>query len=1288
MTTAWATRLRRARHGGGLLVAAVLVTMALAAIAASQLLPWAERHPDRVEAWLSARAGRPVAFETLRTEWTRRGPLLRVTGLRIGDPDAAVPVDEAEIQVAQYSGLLPGRSLTELRLRGLALTLQRDDDGRWQLLGLPGAAHPGDDPLEALEGLGELQVIAARLTVDAPSLGLQHTLPRIDLRLQVDGREARGSARAWIEADGQPVDVRLALQRGDGSGRAYIAMPRNDLQVWSPLLAATGVAIASGHGHVRAWLDLREKRVVAVTADVALDTIALQRADAVASGATDAHRVTFDGMTARGRWTVADGDWRVDAPTLRVVHQGREQVLDGLLLAGGRRIAMQAERVEIAPVLALAALADGVSPGLRDWLQAAAPHALLTDVELAADRGGPLRIAARVASLGFSPVGVQPGLDGLGGTLSGDADGVVFAFDPAARPVFDWPAGFGVAHPLRLDGTLAGWRDGAGWHVGTPALRVEGDGYAADARIELWFQGDGTRPRMDLAARVDTAQIPVAKKFWVRHRMPQAARTWLDMALVAGEVRDGRGIVAGELEDWPFSAIGAHGTRGVFVAEGRIADATVRFQDDWPALQALDGDLRFVNDGFRLTGATGRLDEVEVRDIEGGIPQYGRSGVTVQARADGDAARLLALLRASPFESRLGDTLARLRVSGPAAADVTVAVPLGAAAVIDGRVQLDGIAAEDTGFDIAFQSLRGLVGFDQRGFSADALDALRGGQAGRLSLRAGDGHVRDGAQAFEADLAMPLSTRDLLSRAPDLAWLQPLAAGRSPWTVAVSVPKTRAGGVEARLRLHSDLVGTTLSLPAPLDKPAARALRTTVETPLPFGSGDIDVAFGERLALRARTSGGRTGIRVALGTGRVDSAPPAAGLVIGGRTPVVDLIDWFGLAGGSAGGGDGLALAGVDLVADDLQLLGGRFGPTRITAAQRGGTTEVAFDGAALAGTLRAPQATGTPVEAHLQRLHWQAPPRPDTGAATGTARRAPPAPDDDALDPAALPPIHVVVDDLRFNTLPLGTASVQTRQVPGGLEVEHLRVRAPGQQIDVAGHWTGRGADASTRFTADVESADFGALASGLGFAGSIQGGQGRVDFDASWPGAPTAFDVTRVRGAMTLAIKDGQLVEVEPGAGRVLGLLSVAELPRRLMLDFRDFFNKGLGFNRIGGDVRFGDAHARSDNLVIEAPAAEIRISGSSDLQARTHDQAIEVLPRTGNLLPAVGALTAGPVGAAVGAVANAVLRRPLGELGAKTYHVSGPWQDPQVDVVDRRGTGTTSPPPTRPRGPASAD
>ena len=49
--------------------------------------------------------------------------------------------------------------------------------------------------------------------------------------------------------------------------------------------------------------------------------------------------------------------------------------------------------------------------------------------------------------------------------------------------------------------------------------------------------------------------------------------------------------------------------------------------------------------------------------------------------------------------------------------------------------------------------------------------------------------------------------------------------------------------------------------------------------------------------------------------------------------------------------------------------------------------------------------------------------------------------------------------------------------------------------------------------------------------------------------------------------------------------------------------------------------------------------------------------------------------------GVAQDTVLRKPLGELAARTYRVTGPWQDPQVEVVGRgppRTASAGSPPP----------
>ncbi len=414
-----------------------------------------------------------------------------------------------------------------------------------------------------------------------------------------------------------------------------------------------------------------------------------------------------------------------------------------------------------------------------------------------------------------------------------------------------------------------------------------------------------------------------------------------------------------------------------------------------------------------------------------------------------------------------------------------------------------------------------------------------------------------------------------------------------------------------------------------------------------------------------------------LGSGQVAEAAPASGLVATGRTPTLDAVDWAALT--MAGEGGGLALQRVDIDADRLNLLGGTFANASLSAVPAPSGTAVRVDSATLAGTVTLPRADGAAIVGKFDRLYWVSA-KPDAkpqgaapagtaaagGASAGTAST--PAEEPGAVNPANIPPLQLSVEDLRFGEAHLGQAVLRTRPVATGLRIEQLQTRAPKQQVDASGDWLGRGAAARTRLKVDVKSGDFGALLAGFGFGGRLAGGHGEAHLDAAWPGAPGGFKVGALEGGLSLAIKDGQLVQVEPGAGRVLGLLSVAQLPRRLMLDFRDFFSKGFAFNRIGGNVRFGAGQARSDDMRIEGPAADINIRGAADLRAQTFDQSIEVLPKSGNLLTVAGAIVGGPVGAAVGAAANAVLGKPLGAASAKTYRVTGPWKDPKVEVASK--------------------
>ena len=1274
----------------------MLALLALGNGAGSLLLPMVEQHPGRVAAWLSERAGRTVAFDHLDTEWTRRGPLLRLTNLRIGDSRNPLRIGNAEIQVAQYAGLLPGRSFTELRLRGLDLTLQRDDNGQWQVRGLPGQ-QAGGDPLDALSHLGELQLAQARLRVLAPALKLDLHLPRIDLRLQVNGSQVRAGASAWLGNTTTPFNIAGELDRTSGDGRVYVGSRMVDLADLGDKLPLLGVTAVTGRGRLQGWAQLRSYRVVAVRADAGLLDVRLRGAPmptATAAAATTARAAPAAShevgeLVLAANWAGRLQDWRLQVSRLRIGNGAQRQILDGLSVAGGQRYAMRAAHLDVAPLLQLLALSDAIPVGLRHWVQTTQPAAVLDDVDIRGQAGGSLHASARISGFRFDPVGHAPGMRGVGGWLQADQDGLRMRFDRNAPVEFDWPAGFGVVHRFKMDGEAVMWRDVGGWTIQTPGLAIDGGVLRVQARGGIGLQDDGSHPHLDIAADIGDVPVSIAHGFWIHHLMPKSSVQWLDMALRGGTLRNVHAVVAGDLDDWPFRNEPGMAGAGVFRADAHIDDGTIKFQPDWPAAEHMQADVSFVADGFSVNGRA-QLAQVVATQLSAGIDRFGEAELWVNADTNGDAKHYLGLLRASPLHKDYGDTMDHLQVAGPAQAQFHMRLPLHhetpVPPVISGSVNLVGTKLAETRYQVAFDQVRGQANYDQSGFDAPALQVRYEGAPGVLALRAGP-HTQDPAQAFEAQLQMQAEIDGLLSKAGNLDWLKPYMRGSSQWLVSMAVPRQpRAGStLPSLLRLRSNLVGTAFDLPAPMHKPAADALPAAIAIHLPLDSGDIEASLGDVLRLRSHSAQGQTGLRVQLGAGDM-AAAPAHGLVIGGHVTTLDALDWIGLATGAKGQAD-LPLQRIDIQAANMQLLGATFADTRVQMLPIAQGIAVQVQGSAIAGDLRIPEQAGASVSGHFDRLYWAL---PAVAAPLGTGRAASSASSSDkpnsstpaasasinSISPAAIPPLAIDVADLRFAGVAMGSARFRSSPMAGGMRLDEFRTSGGKQRLAATGSWIGKGNASRTQFKLDADSDDVGALLTGFGLGDQLAGGKGRLTGAASWNGGPEAFDISQIDASLRADVHNGRLPEIEPGAGRMLGLLGVSQLRRRLTLDFSDLFSKGFAFDHLQGDIRLTQGSARTDNLVIKGPAADLNLRGGVNLRSQQFDQTVDVLPRSGGLLTAVGALAGGPVGAAVGAVANAVLDKPMSGIGAKTYRITGPWATPKVEVVAKHAAPAAVP------------
>jgi uncharacterized protein YhdP len=195
------------------------------------------------------------------------------------------------------------------------------------------------------------------------------------------------------------------------------------------------------------------------------------------------------------------------------------------------------------------------------------------------------------------------------------------------------------------------------------------------------------------------------------------------------------------------------------------------------------------------------------------------------------------------------------------------------------------------------------------------------------------------------------------------------------------------------------------------------------------------------------------------------------------------------------------------------------------------------------------------------------------------------------------------------------------------------------------------------------------------MDISSAMRGGQTLVHFNAWWEGAPAAFALKRLNGEMDISVVQGNLLTADSGAGRMLGLLSLTELPRRLAMDFRDVFDEGFSFDEAKGTMWFENGTSHTDDLSLSSTAAEITIVGSTDLEAQTFDYEFAVKPGVSKTLPVIGAIAGGPIGAAAGLALQAVLRDALGAAAEARYTIKGPWEDPVIEPVAKQPGNSNS-------------
>jgi uncharacterized protein YhdP len=282
--------------------------------------------------------------------------------------------------------------------------------------------------------------------------------------------------------------------------------------------------------------------------------------------------------------------------------------------------------------------------------------------------------------------------------------------------------------------------------------------------------------------------------------------------------------------------------------------------------------------------------------------------------------------------------------------------------------------------------------------------------------------------------------------------------------------------------------------------------------------------------------------------------------------------------------------------------------------------------------------------------------------------------------NPAELPALHLYARSFQYSGVELGETRIEAYPTADGFHFEKVDASSEQLSVQASGDWSLSEQGQRSDFEIHMASVSLGDFLHTMDISSAVQGGQTVVDFSAWWPGPPSAFALSRLNGQIEFSVVDGIIADASAGTGRLLGLLSIQALPKRLSLDFGDVFDSGFSFDEAAGTFRMENGTATTDDMLMKSSAANISISGSTNLVVQEYDQLMTVRPGLGNTLPIIGVLAGGPIGAAAGLALQGLLQGQIGEATKVQYSITGPWEDPVFEAVDVERVEPAIPPPSK--------
>ncbi len=1240
-----------------LLWAAVIVVASVVLALRYYLLPHVNDYRDDIAKHVSEAAGLRMTIGEIRAGWSGMHPYLDLYRVNLFDVQGrpALQLDHVETGFSWLSLPLGEPRLASLTVYQPKLTIRREADGTVYVAGISmsGPSRPAFP--NWLLRQSQIDVIDASVMWQddlrhAPPLALE----KLNLRVSSPAWESLlGHHRFGLHAvpsagASMPIDIRGNLWGKDVGqpdawrGTLYARLEGTDIAAWRTWLDFP-FDLVRGFGATQFWLDFSHGQASKLTADVLL-------ADVQARLARNVPETAFQRLSGRLGWQRLENGQVLRAEKLALATAEGFSLQQGALnvkstLRDGKEMVDGEATLDTVDLRPFATFAANLPLGqqIQDQLTGLAPQGRLlkTRFNWQGDREAvrQYRLRSDFSDLAIRPTNGIPGFSGLSGRLEATEQNGSLHIDSRnaaldLKGILRWPI------PAdRLAGDVK-------WQLKSGVTEVQVNQLAISSQhlsgaLNASYRYDGTKSGyLDLDAKFDHADGKFAK-FYYPLVLDQATLDWLDTSLFNGRGQNVHVVLKGYLDDFPY----AGNKNGEFKVSARIDDGLVDYANGWPKVEGVGLDMLFSGNRMDLAVDRGRIFGAQISQAKISIPVLDADHpvLQIQGEVQAPAQDVLKFVNKSPVSEAINHFTDGMSATGGGKVQLDIQVPLDNpdATHVKGAYNIGNGALTGGQSFPALDHVNGRLNFTEASISAKNMAANIYGSPAQFNLETGaNGLIRVTASGRidEAGLAR-IYTHPLLQR----------VHGSTDWNAEITQQEK-----QTQIAIRSTLAGLAVSLPPPFNKSASDNLPLRIDLQQKNAGQDVlSMTAGNLVSAKMLRTQSRQGVQVERGEvnfGGTAGLPEQRGIVVNGKFAQLDWDWWHEMLGDARKSADGgTAVVAANLEIGTLDIFGRRINALNLKASAVADGWMTTLQSRELNGDVRWQSAGRGKVLARLKTL---------TIPAAAPAKMTAP----DAQDTAPeYPALDIVVENFEARGKELGRLELLASQQGGDWNIQRLRISNPDSTLNVDGDWHSWKRNPDTRINVNWDIDDVGKTLERFGYPGTIKGGNAILTGDLRWQGSPHEFNLPGLGGQLQLDAKRGQFLKIQPGVGRLLGVLSLQALPRRLLFDFRDLFNDGFAFDQIGGTVKIDHGVMRSKDFKMDGPAAKVGISGETDLDRETLNLHVKVSPALSDTL-SIAALAGGPVAGAAAFVAQKLLRDPFNKIASYEYDITGTWDNPQ--------------------------